>query len=203
LGSFRDGRHLGTIGELGCLSFSSPKVITTGQGGAVLTDDDDLAAAMRRRKNFGRAADGREIHDMAGFNFKFTDLQAVVGLEQMKKLAGRLRRKKEIWARYAAGLAGVADVTLLATDLDQVAPWFIDIYVDNRDELGDGLKDAGIGTRTVYPPIHAQRAYGRRDNSYPVAAAASARGLWLPSSFQLTDDQVDRVCGAIRAFYGA
>ncbi len=80
LGSFQNGRHLGTYGDVGSFSFSAPKIITTGQGGALITDDDDLAAAIRKIKDFGRERGGIDWHDMMGYNFKFTDIQAVIGI---------------------------------------------------------------------------------------------------------------------------
>jgi len=203
LGSYHAGQHLGTIGDIGSFSFSAPKVISTGQGGALITDDDDLAARLRKLKDFGRLGGGNDIHDDIGFNFKFTDLQAVVGIEQMKKLPWRLERKKEIYRRYADALSGVTGVDLIATDLDVTAPWFIEVFVDDRDGLQAHLKAHNIGARPIYPPIHAQAAYGLNDLSFPVTERASARGLWLPSSAKLSDDDVDRVCAAVISFFGA
>ena len=103
---FPDGRHMGTVGIVGSFSFSVPKVITTGQGGCLVTNDDEMALRLRRLKDFGRTGGGNDIHDFIGWNFKFTDLQAAVGIEQMKKLRWRLERKKEIYRRYRANLAG-------------------------------------------------------------------------------------------------
>ena len=101
LGSFfPDGQHIGTKGLIGSFSFSAPKIISTGQGGALVTNDDDLAQKLRKLKDFGRSSGGNDIHDSIGFNFKFTELQACVGLEQMKKLPSRVERKKEIWLKY-------------------------------------------------------------------------------------------------------
>ena len=71
------------------MSLSSPKIISTGQGGALLTNDDELAARIRQIKDFGRARGGIDAHDVVGWNFKFTDMQAIVGIEQMKKLPWR------------------------------------------------------------------------------------------------------------------
>ena len=99
LGSFYpDGRHIGRAGKVGSFSFSAPKIISTGQGGALITDDDDVAFRLRRLKDFGRSGGGNDIHDYIGYNFKFTDIQACIGIEQMKKLPYRIERKKEIWA---------------------------------------------------------------------------------------------------------
>jgi dTDP-4-amino-4,6-dideoxygalactose transaminase len=70
LGSFQGGRHLGRYGDVGSFSFSSPKIVTTGQGGALITDDDALAASMRKIKDFGRERGGVDWHDMMGAKFQ-------------------------------------------------------------------------------------------------------------------------------------
>jgi perosamine synthetase len=201
LGSkFPDGRHMGRAGKVGSFSFSVPKVITTGQGGCLITDDDDVAERLRRLKDFGRATGGTDIHDSIGYNFKFTDLQACVGIEQMKKLDWRIARKKHVLLRYQEGLDGVKDVKFFEQDLDNTTPWFIDVLCERRDELQVHLKDRGIGTRAMYPPINSQKAY-QRAGSYPVSELVGEKGLWLPSSSRLTDTQIDRVSASVKQFY--
>jgi perosamine synthetase len=202
LGSlYPDGRHIGRAGRIGSFSFSMPKVISTGQGGALITDDDALAARLRELKDFGRASGGNDIHDTIGWNFKFTDLQAVVGLEQMKKLAWRVARKKAIWQAYADGLEGVAGIRLFAHDLERTSPWFIDAMCERRDALAAHLKERGVGSRAMYPPINRQKAYNA-PGDFPVSDRVGREGLWLPSAAQLADDQIADICAAIRAFYG-
>lgn len=201
LGSYYpNGAHIGTIGKMGSFSFSVPKIISTGQGGCVVTNDDDLASRLRRLKDFGRARGGIDIHDSIGFNFKFTDLQACVGIEQMKKLKDRVIRKKEIWKRYDSGFVGNEHVALFSHNLSTTAPWFIDAVVDNRDELIHFLKLKEIGTRVMYPPISSQRAYNR-EGFFPVATEIGNRGLWLPSFVQITNEEIDRVCSSINEFF--
>ena len=108
LGSFyKDGIHQGRKGIAGSFSFSAPKIISTGQGGAIITDDDELAHNVSRLKDFGRSGGGNDIHEMIGFNFKFTDIQAVIGIVQMGKLDWRVKRMKEIYARYFKNLSNV------------------------------------------------------------------------------------------------
>lgn len=201
LGSRNGGRHLGTIGAVGSFSFSAPKVITTGQGGALVTHDGALARRLRKLKDFGRTTAGTDLHDSLGFNFKFTDLQAVVGREQMKKLPWRLARKKEIWRRYRAHLADIDALAWIETDVDEVAPWFIDVYTEHRDALAAALRAGRIGTRPVYPPVHTQTACGPAGGRFPVAERYSTRGLWLPSATKLSDEDVAHVCRAIRHFF--
>ena len=197
LGSYYpDGRHIGRAGIIGSFSFSAPKIISTGQGGALITDSDEMAYKLRRLKDFGRSGGGNDIHDCVGYNFKFTELQACIGIEQMKKLPQRVQRKKEIWERYSKNLMAIEGVRLLDNDLKFTAPWFIDVIVENRDIVMRHLKDSGIGTRVMYPPINQQRAYNF-PGRYPVSNIVGQQGLWLPSMVQLTNEQIDFVCDVV------
>lgn len=201
LGSrFPDGRHCGLAGAIGSFSFSAPKVISTGQGGALVTNSDELAARLRKLKDFGRTGGGNDLHDSVGYNFKFTELQACVGLAQMKKLAWRVERKKQIWLRYQQGLAGIKGVSLFAQNISISTPWFIDTLVIRREELMARLKSANIGTRPMYPPINRQVAY-QVSGDHPVSNRVGREGLWLPSASQLSDSDIDHICDTIRRFY--
>lgn len=202
LGShYPDGTHMGLKGAVGSFSFSMPKIISTGQGGALVTNDDGVAARIRKLKDFGRSGGGNDVHDTIGYNFKFTEMQAVIGQEQMKKLPARIDRKRAIYRRYAAGLEGVTGLTLFAQDLTQTTPWFYDCLAKDRDALIAHLKAANIGSRVMYPPINRQVAYAVPGH-HPVSELVGEQGLWLPSAVQLTDGEIDRVTASIRAFYG-
>jgi perosamine synthetase len=201
LGSRWQGQHLGTFGVVGSFSFSAPKIITTGQGGALLTDNPELFDRIQKIKDFGRREPGVDFHDTLGYNFKFTDLQAVIGLEQMKKLPWRVARKKEIFSLYQRELSEVPEVKFMRTNLDQTSPWFIDILVPDPDALKQALRGAEIGARRFYPAIHSQPAYGWPGH-FPNSEHVARHGLWLPSSSFLSDEDVRRVCREICRFYG-
>lgn len=202
LGSrYPDGRHIGLAGAVGSFSFSAPKVITTGQGGALVTNDDAVAHRIRRLKDFGRSGGGNDVHDTIGYNFKFTEMQAVIGVVQMEKLAWRVERKKDILRRYRANLKGLNEITLFEQDLERTTPWFIDILVAHgRTGLMAHLKEKGFGSRVMYPPINRQVAY-RVPGSHPVSERVGEQGLWLPSQSQLADAQIDAVCEAVTDFF--
>lgn len=201
LGSFYpDGTHMGRKGLIGSFSFSAPKVISTGQGGALITDDDEIAFKLKRLKDFGRSGGGNDIHDSIGWNFKFTDIQAVIGLEQMKKLAWRVERKKEILKRYRTNLKDIKQIQFFKQDLDHTTPWFIDVFVKDRGLLQIALKDKGIGTRIMYPPINKQKAYNSK-GEFPISTSVGKKGLWLPSAAQLTDEDINYITEAIIGFY--
>lgn len=95
MGSYYQEKHLGTYGAIGSFSFSVPKIVTMGQGGALITNNKALYKRICKIKDFGRIGSGIDVHDQLGWNFKFTDLQSVFGIEQMKKLPFRVRRKKK------------------------------------------------------------------------------------------------------------
>ena len=201
LGSrYPDGRHIGTAGALGSFSFSAPKVISTGQGGALVTNSDELAGRVRKLKDFGRAGGGNDVHDSLGYNFKFTELQACVGLAQMRQLAWRVERKKEIYRLYRRQLSGCQRVKFFDQDLDCTTPWFIDVLADDRDGLMQFLKAKGVGTRPMYPPINKQKAY-QVPGEHPISNIVGEKGLWLPSASQLTDEQIQTVCAWILHYY--
>jgi perosamine synthetase len=201
LGSkYPDGRHQGTVGIVGSFSFSAPKIITTGQGGALITDDDEIAFKIRRLKDFGRSRGGIDIHDSIGYNFKFTEMQACIGVEQMKKLDFRVERKKEILKLYRDYLKPFSGISFFEQDLVNTTPWFIDILAENKNELKKYLKENGIGTRDMYPPINKQKAYNI-EGSFPVADLVGLKGLWLPSSSNLTNENIEFISQKILEFY--
>ncbi|HJU41460.1 MAG TPA: DegT/DnrJ/EryC1/StrS family aminotransferase, partial [Vicinamibacterales bacterium] len=168
LGSFHEGRHLGTLGDAGVLSFSSQKLVTTGQGGAVLTSDESLYRTMALLRDFGRPEGGSDRYTAVGWNLKFTDLQAVIGLSQLRRLPVSVERKRAIYERYRENLSGVNGMQLIDTDLSTVTPWFVDVLVDANRKRGliEHLRGCAIGSRPVYPPLHAEPAFART-GSYP------------------------------------
>ena len=201
LGSYYpNGKHIGTVGLMGSLSFSVPKIITTGQGGAILTDDDELAFALRQLKDFGRSSGGNDIHESFGLNFKFTDLQATIGLAQISKLQERTLLKKRIYRKYMSLLRNVKQVQFFGISHEEYTPWFVDCLVERRDELAQFLKQKEIATRIMYPPINGQKTYcysGR----FPVSEKIGREGIWFPSFTQINEIQINEICEAVEEFY--
>lgn len=200
LGSYFKNKHLGTFGNIGSFSFSTPKIITTGQGGALVTNNKKLYEKIIRLKDFGRINRNSQDHDEVGFNFKFTDIQAAMGVAQMKKLKYRLQRKKEIYKIYLRELKDVEEIKFFETDLSQTSPWFIDIIVPDQMKLKVYLKTKGIGTREFYPAIHTTKPYKSKEK-FLNSRWAAKHGLWLPSSSFLTDSDIMRICQEIKNYY--
>lgn len=202
--SLYGGRALGTIGDAGCLSFSPNKSITTGQGGIVLTNDEAVAASVRQLKDQGRptrGTGGDDLHPALGFNFKLTNLQSAVGLAQLTHLDERLERQRAIHRVYRRRLEGIPGLRILPFDLDGgETPLWTDALVDRRNELDAHLRAHGMGCRRFWFPIHTQPPYHRDGKGLEASTTASAKALWLPSAFTLSDQDVEAVCDEIVAF---
>lgn len=214
LGSFYKGKHVGTFGDIGSFSFSSPKIISTGQGGCLVTNDEELSEKIRRLKDFGRDGGGNDSHPYFGINCKFTDLQSVIGIEQMKKLPERVDKMKDTWKRYYDRLNQYSVQSSHGIKIEMFPPnnqegtswipWFVDIYLSSekvRDNLMVYLKSKKIETRKVYPPINRQKIYESPDQDFPVSNDWAPRGLWLPSSSKLSHEDIDQVCQEIENFF--
>ena len=203
-----EGSHVGTFGDMGILSYYGNKTVTCGEGGMVLTDDDELAQAAYRLKNYGRDRKGTFLHESVGFNFSFTDLQAAVGIAQMKKMPAIVRRKQAIHDCYVDELGGLAGLRPCSIDPRcQPVYWFTSFLCDDPDALGDFLLRQNIQTRRFFYPLHLQPCYARGqwismpDPDFAVSEGIYRQGISLPSSYSLTEDDQALVIEGIRSFY--
>jgi perosamine synthetase len=196
LGCVYQGKHLGTYGKIGCFSLSTPKIISTGQGGFCVTDDDDTATTLRMMKNFGRRTSGNDEYACVGSNFKFTDLQAVIGLEQLKKLPQRVSRMRDMYNLYYSKLSDIMKPPCFQGWI----PWFVDIKCHDREGLIKYLKQNGVQTRPVYPQLNRTEMYNDGKDT-PVSKHVCENWLFLPSHTFLTDEDILRVCRLILHHY--
>jgi perosamine synthetase len=200
--SKHQGRCLGTFGVAGCFSLSPNKTITTGQGGLVTTDDDELHVRLRELKDQGRPARGSggdDVHNSVGFNFKFTNLQAAVGLAQLEHLSQRLERMGCIYRGYAEGLRGISGISVLPFCVKKgEIPQWTDVLVEQRDDLFDRLASRGIRCRRFWHPLHTQAPHRAPAERFPNSSRTIPHAMWLPSAFTLSESDVATVCREIR-----
>lgn len=198
-------RCLGTFGRTGCFSFSPNKMITTGQGGVIVTNDEAIFHRLRELKDQGRpvrGTGGADVHESIGFNFKLTNLQAAVGLGQLENLAPRMERVRRTYSIYRDELAATKGIRVLPFNIDAgEQPQWVDALAERRDELDDFLAKNGAGCRRFWFPLHTQKPYLRDEKHFPVSAKVGKQAIWLPSAFQMIDDDVRNVCRLIKKFY--
>jgi perosamine synthetase len=195
------GAFLGTKSLAGCFSLSVAKVISSGQGGFIATNDDEFAMQLRRMRTHGvENVVEPENWVRPGFNFRFTDVLASIGVEQFKKLNLRLNRLRQIHTKYKIGLASMTKLALIDVEVSQgeIGP-YVEILCENRSALVAHLSESGIETRTFYPDVDKAEYLGRNFNC-PNSERFGREGLYLPSGPSLTDLQIDSVLAALGEF---
>ena len=198
IGSYLKKTHVGTFGIAGSFSFSMPKLIAMGQGGAVVTNNSALAKKLRLYKNFGRRRSGEDIHYTIGYNFKITDMQSVIAIEQLKDIKKRIFKKKEIFKRYRRNLLNNSKIIMIEMKKNET-PWSVDIYLKGVKNLKKKLEKYKIYTRVVYPPLNTQKIYSKFKN-FPISDYYCNNGLWLPSSLDLKNSEIDKICKLINRY---
>jgi perosamine synthetase len=196
-----DGKPVGGFGDVGCLSFYADKTMTTGEGGMVLTNDDKLAEQCLILKHQGRTGRGMYFHEHIGYNFRLTDLQAAVGLAQLSKLPTIIDRKKKNERLYRDYLAGVDGAEFPYVDPRGFnVPFRINILVNDPEGLSVFLNENEVGSRRFFFPLHMQPCYDIK-GKFPNSVNAYERGLSLPSSAKLTEEEVRYISDKIKEFY--
>jgi len=166
LGSYYHGRHTGTFGLLGTLSFNGNKTLTTGGGGAILTDDADLA----RRAKFTTTTAKRPhkweyVHDEVGFNYRMPNLNAALGCAQLEQLPGFLHSKRVLHEKYVAAFAGLGAVRLVTEPAGSSSNYWLQalklqsIDMQLRDSILEQTNAAGYMTRPVWKLMHGLRQF--------------------------------------------
>ena len=205
VGVFSRGKHVGTFGDCGILSFYGNKTITCGEGGVVLTDDDEIAKQCYRLKNHGRDRKGIFEHEHIGYNFSFTEMQAAVGISQMEKLDRIIDRKNVCHKKYKLELSGIGDLSFFEFDgSTRPVHWFTSILTSYKIELSDYLLEKGVQSRFFFYPLNLQPCYKNIINTngdFNVSSKMYEKGLSLPSSYNLTNEEQDYVIKTIKEFF--
>jgi dTDP-4-amino-4,6-dideoxygalactose transaminase len=213
LGAEYNGRQAGTLGAYGVFAFYPNKQITTGEGGIVVTDDDEAANFMRALRNQGRAVGDTWLqHTHLGYNYRMDEMSAALGMTQMRRLDELLAKREQVAAWYEARLSEIPGVEVPVVEPSTTRmSWFVyvvrfDAKID-RDVLAKRLGEMGVPARPYFLPIHLQpyiaERFGYREGDFPVTEDLGRRGLAVPFSGVMTEEQVEYVCGSIREVLSA
>jgi len=205
-GSLYDGRHVGTFGDSGIFSFFGNKTITTGEGGMLIVkESDDLGLATLLRDH-GMSPKKRYWHDLVGYNYRMSNLQAAVGVAQLERADLIVSEKIRIGDMYTSLLSGSECLTLPAQRSEcRNSYWFYTVVLDNeiseyRDKIINGLRSHGIETRPTFVPLHRMpvyQDYRRPSQRFPVSEHIGDAGISLPSGIKMTERDVARVAEAL------
>ena len=193
LGSTLHGRHMGTFGHLGTLSFNGNKTITTGGGGAILTNDPELA---RRAKHLTTTAKLPHrwdfLHDEVGYNYRMPNINAALGCAQLEQLPQLIDAKRALYHQYESAFAGVTGVRLMSEPIGTQSNYWLQALIldpavrDARDAILQATNDDGVMTRPAWTLMHRLPAFANSPRmALPVAESLSDRIINIPSSAQL------------------
>ena len=208
LGAEYKGKPAGTLGDHGVFAFYPNKQITTGEGGVVITRDDKAADMMRALRNQGRAPGDTWLqHTYLGYNYRLDEMSAALGTVQMGRLDELLNKRDRVANWYTERLSEIPGVEPPVVEpYTTRMSWFVyvvrfDAKID-RDLLAKRLEERGIHVRPYFLPIHLQpymvERFGYRIGDFPVTEDLGRRGLALPFSGVMTEEQVEAVCSTVR-----
>ena len=211
IGSRYKKKHTGTFGQISAFSFNGNKLITCGGGGMIVTDDEQLARQARHLVTQARSGELEYIHDALGYNYRLTNMQAAVGLAQMERLGQMIDRRVAIFAKYQQAF-------------EELPGWQGPSYVDGAEsncwlytglvdpekfgmtsrELMGWLGEREIESRPIFAPACENKHLSCPDGRerFPVAYEIWERGIALPSSSGLSEEQIEKVIEAVRSAAG-
>jgi perosamine synthetase len=209
-GALYKGRCAGSLGDVAAFSFYGNKIIATGEGGMVVTNDDALAARVRLLRGQGMDAEMRYWFPVVGYNYRMMNIPAAIGLAQLERADWHIERRREVAAAYLQLLQSVPSLRRQAEHAwARHAYWMFTVILGDeiaagRDEVMKRLGEWGIETRPVFYPLHTLPPYreAARGGEFPVAEELAWRGISLPTWAGLSRENIDYICGSLRAALG-
>ncbi|MFH1184194.1 MAG: DegT/DnrJ/EryC1/StrS family aminotransferase [Chloroflexota bacterium] len=208
LGAEYNKRLAGTVGDTAVFAFYPNKQITTGEGGMIVTDDDAAAGLMRALRNQGRAAGDTWLqHTHLGYNYRLDEMSAALGMIQMTRLQELLAKRDQVAMWYGSRLQSIPDIRPPTIEpFTTRMSWFVYVVHLSREvdrgDLAMRMTARGIPVRPYFLPIHLQPymvdRFGFREGDYPNTEDLGRRGLALPFSGVMREDEVESVCEVLR-----
>jgi perosamine synthetase len=202
-------KKCGGIGHISTFSFFANKLITTGEGGMVITDNDEFAAKARGLRNLCFRGDRRFLHTEHGYQFRLTNMQAALGVGQVRRIESIVERKRWAATEYTRRFADLPQL-----QLPMEHPWARSVFwvygivlADDvpfdATEFARRLKELGVETRPFFLGMHEQPVFHDmglfKGTHHPISERIARRGLYVPSGLALTLDQIERVSEAVNS----
>ena len=211
-GAEYNGKRAGSLSDAAAFSFYANKILTMGEGGAVTTDDDKVADKVRLLRNHAFTPN-RFVHEVLGFNYRITNIQAAIGLAQVEnadKLVEMRRRNAKLYMDLLSDVDGI--VLPAEKRWAKNVYWMFGIVADkfglSRDEIMVKMRERGVDTRAFFVPMHSQPVFANNwaidlrfpdvHGHFPVADWLGRNGFYFPSASHLTEEQIRFVVDAFK-----
>ena len=190
-------KKVGSFGIISCFSFFGNKVVTTGEGGMCVTNSKELNDKMRILRDHGMSKEKKYYHEVIGFNYRMTNLQAAIGTAQVERIDSIIEWRTKLEGQYRNVLSTIPGVRLQRNDLPdrKKIAWLVSILVDEekRDKLLEVLKDNGVDVRAFFIPLSEMDIYKKYAKDCYVSKRISKMGLNLPTSYEVKKEEVDKI----------
>jgi perosamine synthetase len=203
-GAMLFSKKIGALGQCGIFSFYGNKIITTGEGGMLVTNDYDIYLKARYFRDHAMSASKKYWHDDVGYNYRLTNIQAALGVSQLKRIEEIIERKREIYHFYKENFSDI-EVTLNPTDPTvRNVYWLVNIQCELfnrriRDQFIEELYKSNVEARPYFYPISQLPMYESNDNCDNAnASLISQQGVSLPSFVDITFDEMNAVVSAVK-----
>ena len=203
-GTYYHGQHVGTFGDISTFSFFGNKTITTGEGGMVIAKNSSVMERATHLKNQGVSKTVEYWHDTVAYNYRMTNICAAIGLAQLERADEIIAKKRRIAEWYKKNLTSLPLAFHDELPNTQHSFWMCTVVLnaaEHRAPLREHMKNEGIETRPLFPPCH-KLPHLITNEHFPVAESISQRGINLPSYPDLTEEDVEYVCEAIKSYFG-
>jgi perosamine synthetase len=189
------GQKVGSFGDIATFSFFANKVLTTGEGGICLTQNMELASRICKLRDHGMSKEKRYWHDVVGYNYRLTNMQAAVGLAQLERVDAILQERYVLECAYRMALEGNPAVQFQRDDLPgcKKITWMVSLLCENRDDVMEKCKAAKVEVRPFFYPLGTMPIYRKYLQSERVAESISPRGLCIPTHKAVNKDAVQTV----------
>ena len=198
--SKNESGFLGTQSKIGCFSVGMTKLISVGQGGVLVTNDKDIYEKIILIRNNGVADISKDTSVRFGLNFKFNDILASIGIEQIELIENRAERVNEIYKKYEYAIENLSTIKIIPVNIaiGEVALW-VQVICRNRDNLIKYLSNNSIETRVFLPNLDSVQHISNKSN-FPLSKIFSEQGLYLPCGPSQSNKDIDQVLDALKNY---
>jgi len=196
------GKKVGSFGDISCFSFFGNKVITTGEGGMCITNNKEYAERMKLYRDHGMSKDKKYYHEVVGFNYRMTNIQAAIGVAQLEKIDEILENRKKLENLYREKMKVIKGICLQKNDLAdrKKITWIVTVYAytkEIKEKCIKSMKQKNIDVRPFFVPLSQMEIYKKYAFSNKISCKISDLGFNLPTSYKMCESDVIRVVDAL------
>ena len=190
-----DYKKVGSFGIISCFSFFGNKVLTTGEGGMCITNNKELNDRMRVLRDHGMSRERKYYHEVVGFNYRMTNMQAAIGVAQLEHINEILEWRQSLEERYRSIFSKISQLQMQRNDLRgrKKIAWLVSVLVDSdkRDEVLRKFKQSNVDARPFFIPLSEMDIYKKYAKDCTVSRRISRMGLNLPTTYEIDDEKIE------------